>query len=168
MSGFGQAKTFEYMTATFSPCRTWRYSLHRSCSLLKAEPRLLAVIGLNPSTADETSDDPTVRRCIRYAFEWGYQGLCMLNLFAFRATDPADMKAARDPVGPGNNKVLRSESEGRDVLCAWGVHGKFWSRGSKVRWLLRDRNLLCLGRTADGEPKHPLYMRADLKPEPLT
>jgi len=120
-------------------------------------------IGLNPSTADENNDDPTVRRCIRYAFDWGYGGLCMANIFAFRATDPVEMKRAADPIGPENDKYLIELSEGAGiVVIAWGNHGSFHDRGNQVLKLLDD--FFYLGLTKSKQPKHPLYLRKDLKP----
>lgn len=160
--------------AIFSPCRTWRYSLTREWE--KDRGRLV-VIGLNPSTADETQDDPTIRRCIGYAKRWHYGALLMLNLFAFRATDPRDMKAAADPVGPDNDEFLTVCTVGEPtVLCAWGAHGAFRDRGLAVvqaltlgtreRGVGAPRNLFVLGTTKAGQPKHPLYLRADLEPRP--
>lgn len=147
--------------AHFSPCRTWRYSLYRTWDVQR--PRL-ACIGLNPSTADEQQDDPTVRRVLRFARERGYGGLTMLNLFAYRATQPRDMMAVDDPVGPLNNHALVVETAGLDVLCAWGVHGGYRDRATAVRALLREAGVTCfhLGLTQDGEPKHPLYLAAAL------
>ena len=156
---FGAVKS----SAGFSDCRRYRYWLSRWWDE-RREP--LVVIGLNPSTADETADDPTIRRCIGYAKAWGHGGLVMLNLFAFRATDPRDMRAATDPVGPANDVTLTTQTEGRRVLCAWGAHGGHLNRARRVAHLLAGRDLVCLGRTKDGYPKHPLYLRADLVPEP--
>lgn len=147
--------------AGFSGCRTWRYWLARTWAVDRAP---LVVIGLNPSTADETADDPTIRRCIDFARRWGHGGLTMLNLFAFRSTDPRGLRRAFDPVGPQNDTVLRSATEGRRVLCAWGAHGSYMDRNAVVAELLADRDLVCLGQTKDGHPRHPLYMRADTPP----
>ena len=94
--------------AIFSPCRTWRYTLTRDWLLGNGER--VAFIGLNPSTADETLDDPTIRRCINYAKAWGYSGMTMLNLFGYRATDPEDMKAFREPIGPENDAHIIAEA----------------------------------------------------------
>jgi len=147
--------------AEFSPCRTWRYALWR----VWAEGPALVVLGLNPSTADETSDDPTVRRCIGYARAWGFGGLTMLNIFGFRATDPRVMRAAADPVGPNTDEHIRYWSrkaveEGGAVLCAWGNHGEFRDRGRRVKAILENAGVpaACLGRTSFGQPKHPLYL----------
>lgn len=149
--------------AVFSGCRTWRYSLWRRWA---DGGRLLAVIGLNPSTADETQDDPTIRRCLRFARDWGFDGLVMLNLFAFRATDPKVMKRAGNPVGPDNNEHLQQETARcQQVIAAWGAHGAFIGRGERVRQLL-ECDLFCLGTTKDGHPRHPLYLPASSRPEP--
>jgi hypothetical protein len=122
-------------------------------------------IGLNPSTADETLDDPTIRRCIGYAKAWGYGALCMTNLFAWRATDPHEMKAAYSPVGLFNDVYLKQCAEGAGVVvAAWGVHGEHQHRNIVVMEMLTG--LACLGVTKNGYPKHPLYLRKDLKPIP--
>lgn len=123
-------------------------------------------IGLNPSTADETQDDPTVRRCIRYSKDWGYGALYMTNIFSFRATDPKVMKRFDDPVGPDNNVTLiRLAAHAGIVVAAWGVHGAYMGRGDTVRrFLLHDLHVLKL--TKGGHPCHPLYLKADLKPVP--
>lgn len=150
--------------AGFSGCRTWRYWLSRRWGGGDA----LVVIGLNPSTADETEDDPTIRRCIGYGRAWGFGKLVMLNLFAYRATDPKEMKKAADPIGSFNDATLRSYARDAGmILAAWGAHGDFKGRGDIVRRMLSDRPLYCLGVTNAGQPKHPLYLRADLQPERL-
>lgn len=148
--------------ASFSPCRTWRYGLSR---VWDSRKQVVMFIGLNPSSADETQDDPTIRRCIRYAYDWGYGGLVMMNLFAFRATDPQDMKAAAAPVGPENNKRLLEISKHRAVgivIAGWGAHGAFLDREKTIKELIQP--LHCLSITKDGHPGHPLYLKKDLKP----
>ncbi len=143
--------------ATFSPCRRYRYTLWRSWS---GEPDV-AFCGLNPSTADETIDDPTIRRIIGFAKAWGYHGVVMLNAFAFRATDPKVMKAEADPVGPENDLAIRVISWDVDkVVACWGTHGSFRDRDMEISSMLCGR-LYCLGTNADGSPKHPLYLRGD-------
>ena len=124
-------------------------------------------IGLNPSTADETQDDPTIRRCIAFAKAWGYSALCMTNIFAFRATDPKDMKAEEFPIGGHENDLsLHSLSESAGiVIAAWGVHGTHLDRNADVMKLIP--NLHCLGTTKDGHPRHPLYLRKDSVPSLL-
>lgn len=162
-----------YKSAVFSPCRTWRYVLNRRWDL-----RPVAMfIGLNCSTADETQDDPTVRRCIGYAHAWGYGGLVMTNLFAFRATDPRVMKVASDPVGPSNDQHLRVAaisvvSEGGIVIAAWGNHGAYQGRSREVvelmgRIVAPKIKLMCLRVTKAGQPQHPLYLPKDLGPVPF-
>lgn len=152
------------MSAVFSPDRVYRYMLWRTWG---AGPTV-TFIGLNPSTADETVDDPTIRRCIGYAKAWGYGGLIMANLFALRATDPRVMLAHPEPVGPANDDALRDcVARSELVVAAWGADGAHRRRSSAVRAMLGGQ-LHALGLTKNGEPKHPLYLRADLEPFPLT
>lgn len=154
--------------AMFSPCRTWRYDLWRVWA--PGRPRAM-FIGLNPSTADETEDDPTIRRCIGFARGWGYGGICMLNLFAFRATQPQDLRAAPHPIGPGNDDrlLLRAGCSGI-IIAAWGIHGVLQRRNRTVLKLFAKHDLWmhCLGVTKQGHPRHPLYLRRDTKAIPFT
>lgn len=151
----------------FSPCRLFRYTWE----LVWDPSRPLCVfIGLNPSTADQDGPDPTVRRCVAFAKAWGYGGLLMLNLFAFRATEPRDMKATTDPVGPDNSRWLLERAAhvnetGGIIIAAWGGHGGHLNRSRKVRELLRGIPLHYLTLTKGGEPGHPLYLKGDLKPQ---
>ncbi len=146
--------------ATISPCLKYRYELHRKWS---DGGKYVAFIGLNPSTADANKDDPTIRRCIGFAKAWKFKGLIMANLFAYRATDPKDMKAASDPVGIDNNIFLdRVARDAGLVIAAWGVHGTHLGRDQEVRKLLP--RLHHLGLTKDGHPKHPLYLKGDTVP----
>ena len=120
-------------------------------------------IGLNPSTADETNDDPTIRRCVNFAKSWGYGALCMTNLFAFRATKPEVMKQQKDPIGEKNNHYIKKFARGAGVvIAAWGVHGSFWARDHEVKLMLP--RLHHLGLTKHGDPRHPLYLKKDLSP----
>jgi hypothetical protein len=146
------------MTATFSPDRVYRYALWRELEFFYE--RQVMFIGLNPSTADETNDDPTVRRCIRFAKTWGFSRMCMTNIFAFRATDPSVMLAAADPVGPENDKFLRECADRSHlIVAAWGNHGGHLYRDQQVLKLIPK--LQCFGKTKSGNPKHPLYLRKD-------
>jgi hypothetical protein len=159
-----QPALFLKSTAVFSSCRTWRYILHR---VWAADQPQVMVVGLNPSTATETVNDPTVTRCINYARAWGYGGMVMTNLFAFRATDLRVMKAAPDPVGPENNHwLLETAKNSSLVLCAWGNHGVYENRAQIIPELFRGTGITlhCLGFTKFGAPKHPLYLKADLRP----
>lgn len=154
--------------AVFSPCRKYRYLLSRTWDESKG---YVVFVGLNPSTADETMDDPTIRRCMGFAKAWGMGGIVMVNLFAYRATDPRDMKNAEDPVGPENDKWLKKMGKyTHTVVAAWGTHGTFQSRNITVREIFNYLefwgyiHFTCLGLTKDGHPKHPLYLKSDLVP----
>ncbi len=156
--------------AEFSRDRVYRYRLWRRWT----DGPCLMVIGLNPSTADETNDDPTVRRCIGYARRWGFAGLRMLNLFALRSTDPRGLYRADDPLGPRNVASIRRESQATiaadgAVLVAWGNHGQLGNHARRIRDMLARSGVAaaCLGLTKIGEPKHPLYLPADATPVPL-
>jgi hypothetical protein len=147
--------------AHFSRCRTFRYALWRRWA--PAGPWVM-LVGLNPSTADARRNDPTIRRCIGFARDWGYGGVWVLNLFAFRATDPRDLKAASDPIGPRNDAWLRRIA-GRceRVVAAWGNHGRLLDRSEAVRAMLGAR-LSVIRLNAGGEPAHPLYLPKTLRP----
>jgi len=146
--------------AIFSPCRKYRYVLWRQWD----KGVSVVFIGLNPSTADETKDDPTIRRCIGYAKEWGYSGVFMLNIFAYRSTNPKDLRLVEEPIGSENDNYLkRYLSISLNVAC-WGIGGSHESRGQKVIELLGRENLMCLGQTKDGHPKHPLYLKRGIEP----
>ncbi|MEO8632426.1 MAG: DUF1643 domain-containing protein, partial [Chloroflexota bacterium] len=113
--------------AVFSGDRRYRYRLWRRWELSRP---LIAFCMLNPSTADERSDDPTIRRCIGFARDWGYGGVEIVNVFALRATDPRELRRLRDPVGPRNDSyVLDAAERAASVVIAWGAHGAFRSRG---------------------------------------
>ena len=151
--------------ASFSECRKYRWTLWR-----RWDPNFppCVFIGLNPSTADETEDDPTIRRCIGFAKSWNLGGLIMLNAFGYRATLPKDMKAAADPVGVGNDKAIELTAQmaidaGGIVVAAWGTHCEE-ERASTICGLI-NRKIHCLGRTMSGRPKHPLYLRSETRPE---
>lgn len=150
-------------TAKLSDCRKYRFALWRTWD--ESKPYVMFV-GLNPSTADERVDDPTLTRCINYAKAWGYGGVCMANLFAFRATEPADMKKAQDPIGPQNDKWLKKlASEADLVVAAWGNDGGYLSRSKQVVKILPS--LYCLKVNKSGEPAHPLYQKVNLQPIPM-
>lgn len=151
------------MSAILSDCRTYRYALSRSWDESLAT---VVFIGLNPSTADETKDDPTIRRCIGFAKSWGYGSLVMLNLFAYRATDPTKLQLVEDPVGPDNNWHIKTVSKASDlVVAAWGNHGSLLRRSTIVKRAVPK--LYHLGLTKIGEPRHPLYLKKTTKPQPL-
>lgn len=158
----------EHKGATFSPDRLYRYALWRIWHMAGSR---IAFIGLNPSTADEEENDPTVQRCINHAKRLGYGGMYMLNLFAWRDTDPAGMMTRDYPVehphpsykGANDNSILsRCKKAGKVVLC-WGNLGKHIKRDEEVLNLLNevDYKLFCFGITNLGCPKHPLYLPRD-------
>ncbi len=141
--------------------RVFRYTLWRRWS---DGQRYVNFILLNPSTADEVSDDPTTRKCVRMARSWGFDALCMTNLFAFKATDPRNMKKATDPIGYGNDRwLLKIAKDASLIVCAWGLDGAFTGRAAAVRQLLRRFDLHYL-RITRGEPWHPLYLPDNTKP----
>ena len=141
-------------SALFSECRTYRYALWR---VWDESLDSIVFIGLNPSTADESHNDPTISRCINFARKWGYGGLCMANLFAYRATQPRIMMLADDPIGPENDQILFDlVSKAHVVIAAWGNHGSFMGRSEQISKSIH--NLKCLGINKSGEPSHPLYL----------
>lgn len=141
--------------AVISDCGLYRYRLWRRW----ADGPCCVFVMLNPSTADATKDDPTIRRCIGFAKREGCGSLEVVNLFAFRATSPDDMKRAVQPIGPDNDRHLLEATRTADgpVIAAWGAHGGYEGRDRSVRLLLREVSLLCLGKTKNGSPRHPLY-----------
>lgn len=149
--------------AVFDASKTYRYRLWRDWG---SRPRAVFVL-LNPSTADETANDPTVRRCIGYAQAWGFGGLEVVNLFALRSTDPRALRDVKDPVGPDNDRAILEATRGAgSVVAAWGNHGSLNGRARDVRKLLAAAGvkLHALRLLKSGEPGHPLYLPADLQP----
>ena len=127
----------------------------------------IAWIGLNPSTADEVTLDQTLSTVCRYSSKWGFSEVVMLNLFAFRATDPRDLKRATDPVGPDNDEHLLAEIGNVDrVIACWGDQGKFLGRDRRVADLLKV-SFECLLRNRTGAPHHPLYLKSRIRPKPF-
>jgi hypothetical protein len=157
------------VTAIFSedPKKSYRYTLYRIWN--KKLPHV-TIIGLNPSTADELHNDPTMTRCINFVNGWGYGGFVMVNLFAFRATDPRNMRKSDDPVGPENDRYIAEMCEGADkVIAAWGNGGLYKDRGWTVAVALKEKGipLYCLGMTKDFEPLHPLFVPGNRSLEQL-
>jgi hypothetical protein len=155
--------------AIFSPCRRFRYHLHRVWD--RTLPRELFVM-LNPSTADEFKLDPTVTRCKKYAQAWGRGGFEVCNIFAYRATDPRDLAREGFPIGEENDALIYRAAlayAGRRVICAWGssagANGHY--RALAVLTLIREAGAIphALAFTSDGVPRHPLYLRGDLLPK---
>lgn len=146
--------------AVISKCRKYRFALWRIWD--DSKPQVM-FIGLNPSTADERSEDPTLIRCINYAKAWGFGSVCMANLFAYRATEPKDMLAEPEPVGIENDQWLVELSQKAAlVVAAWGNNGTYLDRSFQVKKTIPNLHYLKLNQS--GEPAHPLYLKLDLKP----
>jgi hypothetical protein len=151
--------------AIFDPTGTYRYSLWRSWD--ESAPRIGFVM-LNPNCADAVRDDPTIRRCIGFARSWNFGGLEVVNLFAYRTAHPIELRRVCDPIGAENDAYLATLSQRVDqIVLAWGNGGKLQNRDRTVLSLLSPANLCCLGMTQSGQPRHPLYLRRDVMPEPL-
>lgn len=147
--------------AILSQDRNYRYSLWRRWD--KNKPYVL-FIGLNPSTADEKEDDPTIKRCINFASDWGYGAIYMANLFAWRATKRKDMLIQKEPIGIDNDMHLQDLARKAGlIVCAWGADGIHQQRDVKVKNLLSAHKLMCLEKNKNGTPKHPLYIKANEK-----
>lgn len=152
-------------TAVYSDCERYRYMLTRTWD---PSGRKALFVMLNPSTATEVQNDPTVERCERRARTLGFGAFRVTNIFAWRDTDPKKMRAAADPVGPENDAAIAESADWADqVICAWGAHGEHLDRGAEVERLLRatGQGLYHLGLTKAGHPKHPLYISYEKQPE---
>lgn len=149
--------------AELSGCGRYRYLLRRQLGMGE---RICTFVMLNPSTADATLDDPTIRRCIGFAARWDMHWLYVVNLFAWRATSPDAMKAVADPIGPENDAFLQRVIPQSDcVVCAWGKHGSHRGRAKQVIDAFPRRVFHVLALNKDGSPKHPLYVRGDTQPQ---
>jgi len=147
--------------AEFSDCGRYRYKLWRVWD--GTRPPVLFIM-LNPATADATRNDPTIRRCIGFARDWGYGGVRVGNLFAWRTPYPYALRAAPEPIGEGNDRALRELAEGAAlVVAAWGVHGAWRDRAQAFRQVF-THPLHALGITKSGEPAHPLRLRRTCTP----
>jgi len=153
--------------AIFDPEEKYRYMLWREWDKdwTITDGQVLFIM-LNPSTADAEVLDPTVRRCLGYAMDWGFRRMMVANLFALRSTDPAALKQAGDPVGPDNDLAISvGVASSTLVVAAWGTHGTLKGRDREVEKIVsRWKNLFCLARTRQGIPAHPLYLKKDLEP----
>lgn len=149
--------------ALISDCGKYRYSLYRFWDNTK---KACMFIMLNPSTADDKEDDPTIQKCIRFAKSLGYGSLYVTNLFAYRATDKSVIKKVTNPIGIDNDKyILELAKKADKIIGAWGNSGKYLNRSNHVKKLLKDNSfkLFCLHITKKGEPSHPLYLKNNLK-----
>lgn len=156
-------------SAIFSACQTYRYRLQETWG--SATGPTLAFLMLNPSTANEMHDDPTVARCHKRAMQSGFARFEVINLFALRSTDPAQLYQHPNPIGPHNDAAIlacaqATMASGGQLICAWGNHGKFTQRAEQVLTILRGANipLLALKLNQNGSPAHPLYLPEGLVP----
>ncbi|WP_273498097.1 DUF1643 domain-containing protein [Lentibacter algarum] len=152
-------------TAVYSDCERYRYLLTR---VWEPAGRKALFIMLNPSTATEVQNDPTVERCERRARTLGFGGFRVTNIFAWRDTDPKKMRAAAEPIGAENDAMIAQSCDWADqIIAAWGAHGEHLQRGVAMEALLRDMELpvFHLGLTKAGHPKHPLYIAYTQQPE---
>lgn len=148
------------MSAILSPCGRYRYTLERAISVFGNG--LVLWVMLNPSTADATVNDPTIVRVIRFSERLGFARAAVVNLFALRATDPRHLRLVGDPIGPENDAHIQRMASAADmVILGYGADPMATDRASSVRALLAGRKLHCLGKTKDGAPRHPLYLRAN-------
>lgn len=150
--------------ARYSDCERFRYILRR---IWDNTGKRVNFVMLNPSTATEVQNDPTVERCERRARALGFGSFMVTNIFAYRATDPRDMRAQSDPIGKDNDAAILQAADWADqIVCAWGIHGAHLKRGAKVAALLhaQSKPLYHLGLSQAGHPKHPLYLSYQTKP----
>jgi hypothetical protein len=156
------------MSATISNCGLFRYTLERRWNW--GEPAISEVLWvmLNPSTADAEADDPTITRCIGYSKAWGYSGLMVGNLYAYRATDPTalwDAAENLDVIGSENDQHLcRMAATAGIIVVAWGSHADVARAENVARLLAGFSPIYCIGKTKHGQPWHPLYKSRDLRP----
>lgn len=142
--------------AIFSPCRLYRYALFRQWG--ENRQNACMFIGLNPSTADEIQNDPTVTRCIRYAYSWHFDAMFMMNAYAYRSTGPDALKSVADIIGPQNDDYLRdTQMHATLAVACWGNHIDT-ERQARIVKLFCYYDLQCLGHNKNGTPKHPLYI----------
>lgn len=149
--------------ALFSECRRYRYTLERYwCS----EKPLVLFILLNPSTADAERDDPTSRRGMGFARMWGFEACVFVNAFAYRSTNPREMKRVIDPIGPENDRIILEWCDRADmIVAAWGNHGVHRGRDIEMMKLLRGYPVHAFGATRLDQPRHILYLPRDARTE---
>lgn len=151
--------------AVISRCEKYRYLLTRQWA--NSRPDQVLWIMLNPSTADATQNDSTIRKCMGFSARIGYQRLAVVNLFAHRSTSPLDMKKAANPIGPDNDTFIRQEiAKSAIIIAAWGAHGDFQDRGLQVMKMVRPRSAVCFGKTENNQPLHPLLIEYARKLRP--
>lgn len=149
--------------AVISDDGRYRYSLWR---IWRDDLQPILWVGLNPSTADATTDDATIRRMRNFSANWGFGGILVGNLFALRSTDPGGLHEVEDPFGPENDAYLeRMGQKANMIVCCWGAFSLAKGANFYMRALFPDRRLHCLGLTASGQPKHPVRLANSTKPQ---
>lgn len=146
--------------AVISDCGQYRYLLRRTWD--RSKPRALLVM-LNPSTADATLDDATIRSCVRLLSGHGYGSMEVVNVYAFRSTDPDALAKQSDPFGPDNERIVLGAIGRCDVvICAWGAYPPARQHATRILNAVRSRRpaIYCFGKTKAGAPKHPLYIKS--------
>jgi len=147
------------MGAIFDSTKNYRYALWREW---ESDAPRVGFIMLNPSRADDRVDDPTIRRCKRFAHFWGYGSLEVMNLFAYRTPDPRNLRSVSDPIGPENDfHLLSLKQQVQTIVLAWGNWGTLYDRNQTVLELLVDHPVYCLGTTKLGNVRHPLYIKGN-------
>jgi len=150
--------------AAISECGRYRWWLRRSWRH-GGDGRQVCFVMLNPSSADAFRDDPTIRRCMGFARTWGFSTLSVRNLFAWRTADPAELLTAEDPIGEARGDLAMRSARSADlIVAAWGADVPFGRDRQAIAFLV-GRPLYCLGITKTGQPRHPLYVRSDTKPQ---
>ena len=166
--------TYTNCSARLSDCGQYRYELIREWSISGSAPNAakegqVVFCLLNPSTADAVEDDPTIRRCVSFAQQWGYSRLVVVNLFAFRATDSGELSKCPNPLGEHNDGyILKNAEEAALFVAGWGTKGVMLNRHNTVLDMLRPNGVVVhsLGENGDDTPKHPLYLRKNIIPCP--
>lgn len=154
----------EQTSAVLSECGLYRYELRR---VWDPKRHLVAFCGLNPSTADATQDDPTIRRERLFAKLWGYGGFIKVNAYALRSTDPNGLRKVSDPLGPDNNQwIERASKDAETFVVCWGAHCSLIRQKEIGRMLAWRPGVYSFGVTKHGRPKHPLFLRVDSRLEP--
>lgn len=149
------------MSAQFDRTGRYRFSLHRRWETGQG---LATFVMLNPSSADHQKNDPTISRCIQLSRHWGFSGLNVVNLFAYRTASPAHLRKIVRPIGKENDShILANARSASRIILGWGNHGCWKERDQHVISLLADFDLWCIGITKSGQPKHPLYATANIE-----
>lgn len=159
-------------SAIISDCLNYRFLLTRKweTNLFNEFSGDICFIMLNPSTADSNIDDPTLRRCINFSKNWGFSTLRIVNLFAYRASNPDILKKINNPIGEHNdNYIINAATNSNKTIIAWGNNGNLFDRANSVLELLSEKkiNSFAIQLTNSNQPKHPLYIKKDIKLQDL-